>query len=110
MKSAVPRIEVADHRYSTRMGGPDGEGHSSRPMVMRRMGAHSLPELLVAAFSGKVEVELAERGRETVGIPQREDGVVRVMDLEQVTKDGRAPGDVHLEEAIPEVLHLEPPT
>jgi hypothetical protein len=62
--------------------------------VLDHVSAEPLVQALVPALAGQVEVELAERGRERIRVPQREDVAVGVVDLELVVeRDLRAGHD-----------------
>ena len=68
------------------------------PSISRDMGAELLVELLVAALAGQVEVDLAQRGQEGVGVAQRVALAGRVLDLELVAQRQRRAGDLALEQ------------
>ena len=76
-------------------------------MVVRGVRSHSLPKLFMAAFSSEIEVELAERRRKTVGIAKRENGVVGIVDFEEVPKHCGRAGDARFKESLLARPHLE---
>jgi hypothetical protein len=63
------------------------------------VGAQLLVELLVAAFAGQVQVELAQRRRERVRVVQRVARAVGVVDLELVAERQLRARDLALEQA-----------
>jgi hypothetical protein len=63
------------------------------------MGAELAVELLVAALAGQMQVDVAQRGREGVGIADGVGGAVRVGDVELVAQRQLAAGHLALEDA-----------
>ncbi len=65
---AVPAVETADHAYASGIGGPDGEGDAIDAIDRAGMGAHHLIGPEVVALAQQMQVEIADDGRESVGI------------------------------------------
>jgi hypothetical protein len=63
------------------------------------VGAELLVELLVAPLAGQVQVDLAQRRREGVGVVQRVALPRAVLDLELVAQRQRGAGHLALEQA-----------
>ena len=59
----------------------------------------ALVDALVAALAGEVDVEVAERRREGVGVAQRVGPALAVVDLDLVAQRQRGAGDDALEDA-----------
>jgi hypothetical protein len=66
--------------------------------VLAHVRAERLPERLVAALPEEVEVDVADRGQEAVGVAHGEGAVGAVVDLELVVERQRRVGDDALEE------------
>ena len=65
---AVPLVEIAYDADATRAGGPDSEIYAADARDGVDVGAQFVVGVVVAAFAHEVEVELAEKKREGVGI------------------------------------------
>src|SRR5215470_5357629 len=63
------------------------------------MSAETFPEALVTSLGSQMAVELAERGRETVGIAERERGAARIAHFDQVPEEIAAVVQPRLEDA-----------
>ena len=72
--AAVPAVPVADHPDGPGRRRPHGEGGAGHALVHHRPGAERLPQPAVVALGEEVEVELAERRPEAVGILERGGG------------------------------------
>jgi hypothetical protein len=87
MRAAVPVVEVAHQPDALSARRPDGERRAvdlpGQPVVATSVSAEDFPELLVAALADEVQVDLAERGQEAVGVVQTARRPV-VGDLEAV--------------------------
>ncbi len=93
----VPAVEVAHHPQGPGRRRPHRERCSPDALVLPHVGAHDPPERLVAALAEQVEVEVAHRGPEPVGVLHHE-GARVVGDGELVgARLGRA-GDGGLEQ------------
>src|SRR4051794_41068744 len=107
MQPPVPGVEVADDADRARARRPDGERGPGHPADLGHVRAELLVELLVAPLAGEVEVDLADRRREGVGVAQAEAGAVGVVDLELVVEGQLDAGDEPLEEArVVDLLEL----
>jgi hypothetical protein len=99
VQSAVPEVEVADDADRTRRRRPDGERRADDAVDLAHVRAEALVDSLVPALGGEVEVELAERRRERVGIVDDEGRPLRVADLEPVAKRELGAVELALEQA-----------
>ena len=69
MQPAVPGVEVADDADTERAAGAQTANAVAGDAVdLAQVRAEALVELLVAALAGQVQVELAERRQERVGV------------------------------------------
>ena len=64
----VPAGEVAGHAHTAGVGRPNREGDPLHPLVANAARAEPPPQLEVAALADQVQVELAQRGQEAVGV------------------------------------------
>ena len=105
---SVPVVEVADDAH--RAGGrrPDRERRSGDALELALLRTESLPELLVAALSDQVHVELAERRRKRVRIVEDERRPVAPGRLQPVVERRLAAWEVGGEEPrAVDLLHLD---
>ena len=104
----VPGVEVPDHADGPGGGRPEGERDSARSLVRPYVRAEPVVELLVAALTDQVQVELAERRRVRVRVLDREAPAGTVVDLEQVAERDSGPRDQPLEDpARMDLLELD---
>ena len=116
----VPGVEVADHPHAPGVGGPHRERGAGHPLVDPGVGAEVAPHELVAALADQVDVELAERRPEPVGVVDGEGGApalsgrIGVADLQLVAAGGEELADLlpdpaaeHAGGVLPG--HLDPP-
>ena len=80
-------------------GRPDGERRAADAVELAHVRAEARPQLLVAALADQVQVELAERRQEAVGVVERDRAEVGVVDLERVVQRQLGPVDEALEHA-----------
>jgi hypothetical protein len=95
----VPGVEVPDDGDGACARRPDRERRAGDALGLAHVRAEPGVELLVAALAGQVQVELAERRQERVGIVDRERPRLAVVDLELVAQRQLAPVDHALEDA-----------
>ncbi|MCU0314733.1 MAG: hypothetical protein MUC84_11820 [Solirubrobacteraceae bacterium] len=93
VQARVPAVEVARDADRTCRRRPDGERHAGHAVVLDRVRAELLVELLVTPLARQVQVELAERRQERVRVAQREAPVLAVVDLELVAERQLGTGD-----------------
>ena len=79
----VPVVEVADHGDRLRGGSPNRERGAVDALELAHVRAEAAVDLLVAALAREVQVELADRRREAVGILDPVAAAL-VLDLELV--------------------------
>ena len=68
VQPAVPVVELADHGDAAGVRRPDGEDRAVHPVQRPRMGAEPLVQLEMRALAEQMQVDLAEAGREAVGV------------------------------------------
>ena len=78
VQAPVPGVEVADDADRARGRRPDRERRAGHAVELAHVRAEPRVELLVAALAREVQVELADRRRERVGVAQRERVAVRI--------------------------------
>ena len=98
VQAAVPGVEVPDHADRPRGRRPHRERRALRAAVLDDVGAEALVELLVTALAHEMEVQLADRGQERVGVLQRELAPRPVVDLELVRQRQLGALDLGLEQ------------
>ena len=64
----VPIAEVADHGDALRARRPDGKANARDTLLLAGARAEHLPQAAVGAFAEQMQVELAQRRRESIGI------------------------------------------
>ena len=82
------------------LGAQTREARAEDALDLADVRAEALVELLVPTLADEVRVELAERRRERVRVPQRERVPVRVADLELVAERQLGALDDALEEPV----------
>ena len=96
----VPPVPVAHHAHPRRVGGPHrepGAGHAAHRL---HVGAELAVELLVPPLAREQLVDLAQGGKERVGIGEGDALPVGGLHAEPVGEHLRAVGEVELEEAV----------
>ena len=68
IRASVPEVEGAGHPHAPRVRRPHGEPGAGDALVGHRLGAERRPQLLVPALAEQVQVEVAQRGQETVRV------------------------------------------
>src|SRR5690606_20279856 len=66
--TAVPGIEITNHRYALGIGCPHRKTHTLHTFMTRKLCAEDLPQFAVIAFGKKVKVGFAQQRPERVGI------------------------------------------
>src|SRR5207244_13009068 len=99
VEPAVPGVAVADLPDAPGVGGPHRERGAGYRLVGPGVGAEVAPHELVAALADQVDVELAERRPEPVGVVDGEGGApalsgrIGVADLQLVAAGGEELAD-----------------
>jgi hypothetical protein len=94
MPPAVPLVEIADDADAVGVRSPDGEAGPLDPVEFAKMGAQSLVVLEMGPFAEQMQVVVAQRGRQRVGIEQLV-ALATVVDHPKLVQDGfplREPG------------------
>ena len=86
VQAAVPVVEVADHGDGLRGRRPDRERGARDALVLDHVRAEARVDLLVAALADEVQVDVAERRHEAVGVVDAVRRAVAVVDLELVVE------------------------
>ncbi len=68
MRAAVPLIEIADDADALRVGRPDAELHAGDAVDFADVRAELVERAVMRAFGEKMQIEIAEEGREVVGV------------------------------------------
>jgi hypothetical protein len=101
MDAAVPEVEVADHPHGAGVRRPHHERHAGHALVGAPVGTHELVQPVVLALAEEVQVDLAYRGPEAVGVVEGDDRAVGVRRPQPVVGPV---GHVGLEDAV--LVHL----
>ena len=88
MQPSIPAIEVTHDADAASVRRPHRERDSIDPVDRLGVRPQLLPQPLVPAFSRQVQIELAERGEERIGILLHERLSIRVADLDLVPLEG----------------------
>ncbi len=73
MVAAVPAVEVADDRDAGRGGRPDRERHARHAAQVAQVGAELVVDPVLVALVEEVEVLVAQRRQEAVGVAELPD-------------------------------------
>ncbi len=90
--TAVPVIEIADHADARRVGRPYRKPRARNAKKRGDMSAQFPVDLSVGAFAKKVEIEFAQRCRESISILDLVNTVIRRRDPEAVATFSRWQG------------------
>ena len=109
MPAAVPVIEVADHADSLRVGGPDGEVDSAKPLMRSEVGTEPLVIAIVRPFAEQVQVEIGEHRPKRVRIDELPRMPLVVLDPEPIGEAALPAGEHGDEKTVRmDSLHRDP--
>ncbi len=102
----VPEVEAPRDPHAPRVRRPHRETRAGHALVGQDVRAEHPPQLLVPALADQVQVQLAERGQEAVGVLGLVDGAV--VGHEQPVGGDLGEREEPGEEAVPVVVQLGP--
>jgi hypothetical protein len=100
METTVPLVEIPHQRDTGRARGPDGEGGAAHTVDLAEMRAELLVGAMFIALIEQVQVLVAERGQEGIGIVELPDLARVVGDAQLVAERRLALRQEALEEAL----------
>ena len=109
MKAAVPAVEIADDRDPAGRGCPHRERHALDPVHRAQLGAELVVDPVLVAFVEQVEILLAERRQEGIGVGELADLAAVEPGAEDIAEDVRLPRDENFEEPLGRQLVHRPP-
>ena len=97
--TSIPSVELAHHRHAEGVGRPDCKRDSINPVDLPRVGAEFLVNAMFGPFVEQVEILIAQRWKETVGVVELPDFTIGLFHSQPIAKDFCPLVDERLEKA-----------